>query len=127
MDEILKNMQEEDEELSEQSVDGQLSEKYFDLIRQHIRTCALPKFKREEIKNIIISLELELSPNGTVTNVKVIDICDTKEIFNHKDLEAISNKFKDLFLLPGCSPFPLPTEKYHLWKKFAFRINSSEF
>lgn len=127
VNEILRDMQEEDERLSEQSLDGQLSEKEFELIREKLRSCAATKIKSEELKDIIISLDLELSTDGSITKIDVIDIINSNKILKNTDIQTITKRIRKIFFHPNCSPLPVPLKKYNAWKNIIIRFSTSDF
>lgn len=94
-----------------------------DAVRQAIRKCWTFHAGSQGAKDIIVDIQMDLEPDGTVKSAEIMD----KERFS-KDpaFRTAAESAKRAVLDPSCSPLPFPPKKYEKWKTSAFRFNPKD-
>ena len=90
-----------------------------DILRNHVRQCWNAPYAANEL-NKIINLKIFTNPDGSVTNVEIIDVA-----FYKKDPVYRAAADSARRAVKDCSPLPLPKKKYDLFKIFTFNFDTS--
>ena len=90
-----------------------------DILRNHVRQCWNAPYAANEL-NKIINLKIFTNPDGSVVNVKIIDVA-----FYKKDPVYRAAADSARRAVKDCSPLPLPKNKYDLFKIFTFNFDTS--
>ena len=89
------------------------------IIRNHVRQCWNAPYSANEL-NKIINLKIFTNPDGSVVNVKILDVA-----FYQKDPIYRATADSARRAVKDCSPLPLPKNKYDLFKIFTFNFDTS--
>ena len=89
------------------------------ILRNHVRQCWNAPYSANEL-NKIINLQIFTNPDGSVVNVKILDVAFyKKDPIYRAAADSARRAVKD------CSPLPLPKNKYDLFKSFNFNFDTS--
>ena len=105
------------------SVGAALTANEIDAIRQAIRKCWTFHAGSQGAKDIIVDIQMDLEPDGTV---KTAEIMDKGRMAKDPAFRAAAESAKRAVLNPDCSPLPFPPKKYEQWKTSAFRFNPKD-
>ena len=89
------------------------------ILRNHVRQCWNAPYSANEL-NKIINLKIFTNPDGSVVNVKILDVA-----FYQKDPIYRATADSARRAVKDCSPLPLPKNKYDLFKIFTFNFDTS--
>lgn len=94
-----------------------------DAIRQKIYKCWIVPAGAKGAQDLTVDVDIELSPDGTVTKAKVVNQSRMKsddffKIAAESALRAV--------LDPNCNPLPVPKDKYKQWKNLTFSFNPKD-
>lgn len=104
---------------------GALSGSEIDLIRKKIYECWNVPAGAKDAKNLIVDIEIKLTPDGMVKEAKISDECKAR--MRHDGFFKIAAESALRAVLdPRCQPFPLPKEKYQLWKEIMLTFNPAD-
>jgi hypothetical protein len=127
MDDLLNKLV--DEEGSDQqgapadSVGVTLTANEIDAVRQAIRKCWTFHAGSQGAKDIIVDIQMDLEPDGTV---KSAEIMDKDRMAKDPAFRTAAESAKRAVLDKDCSPLPFPPKKYEQWKTSAFRFNPKD-
>jgi hypothetical protein len=105
------------------SIGAALTANEIDAVRQTIRKCWTFHAGSQGSKDIIVDIQMELAPDGTV---KEAEIMDKDRLAKDPAFRTAAESAKRAVLDPNCSPLPLPPKKYEQWKTSAFRFNPKD-
>lgn len=94
-----------------------------DAVRQAIRKCWTFHAGSQGAKDIIVDIQMDLEPDGTV---KSAEIMDKDRFAKDPAFRTAAESAKRAVLDPNCSPLPFPPKKYDKWKTSAFRFNPKD-
>lgn len=127
MDDLLNKLV--DEEGSDQqgapadSIGATLTANEIDAVRQAIRKCWTFHAGSQGAKDIIVDIQMDLDPDGTV---KSAEIMDKDRMAKDPAFRTAAESAKRAVLDKDCSPLPFPPKKYEQWKTSAFRFNPKD-
>ncbi|MES2252866.1 MAG: cell envelope integrity protein TolA [Pseudomonadota bacterium] len=127
MDDLLNKLV--DEEGSDEqgapadSIGAALTANEIDAVRQTIRKCWTFHAGSQGAKDIVVDIQMELAPDGTVIEAEIMD---KDRMAKDPAFRTAAESAKRAVLDPNCSPLPLPPKKYEQWKTSAFRFNPKD-
>ena len=90
-----------------------------DILRYHVAQCWNVPYSANQM-NKIIKLKIFTNPDGSVVNVKILDVASyKKDPVYRAAADSARRAVKD------CSPLPLPRNKYDLFKVFTYNFDAS--
>lgn len=105
------------------SIGATLTANEIDAVRQAIRKCWTFHAGSQGAKDIIVDIQMDLDPDGTV---KAAEIMDKDRMAKDPAFRTAAESAKRAVLDPNCSPLPFPSKKYEQWKTSAFRFNPKD-
>lgn len=127
MDDLLNKLVDEDgsdqQGAPADSIGPVLTANEIDAVRQAIRKCWTFHAGSQGAKDIIVDIQMDLAPDGTV---KSADIMDKDRMAKDPAFRTAAESAKRAVLDPNCSPLPFPPKKYEQWKTSAFRFNPKD-
>ena len=99
------------------SLSSTITASEIDGIRNKIRPC----WRNTSGRDIIVTVEMELTKDGYVTSAKCSDITSSDP---HR--RAAAEQAVAAVLDPQCQPLPFPPEKYETWKHIRFNFNPKD-
>lgn len=93
---------------------GELSASHIDALRSAIKQCWAVPAGLLDARNIAVEVHIELNSDGTVMHASIVDQARLAKDPNFKiAADAAYRAVVD----PACQPFPLPKDKYSVWKE----------
>ncbi len=90
-----------------------------DILRYHVAQCWNVPYSANQMEKII-KLKIFTNPDGSVVNVKILDVTSYKDDPIYRAAaDSARRAVKD------CSPLPLPKNKYDLFKVFTYNFDTS--
>lgn len=127
LDDIMDKLMDEDGADSKgapaDSIAMELTANEIDAVRQTIRKCWTFHAGSQGAKDIVVDIQIELEPDGTV---KSAEIMDKDRLVKDPAFRTAAESAKRAVLDPNCSPLPLPPKKYEQWKTSAFRFDPKD-
>ncbi|MDP3371766.1 MAG: hypothetical protein Q8S21_02610 [Candidatus Paracaedibacteraceae bacterium] len=105
------------------SIAADLTANELDAVRQTLRKCWTFHAGSQGAKDIVVDIQMELEPDGTV---KSAEIMDKDRLAKDPAFRTAAESAKRAVLDPNCSPLPLPPKKYEQWKTSAFRFDPKD-
>ena len=95
-----------------------------DAIKYQIGQCWNIPAGARDAENLIIELSVDMNPNATVRQVRLID---SGGLYNSDSFyRAAADSAMRAVLNPRCSPLKLPLDKYKTWSTFTFNFNPKD-
>lgn len=127
MDDLLNKLVDEDgsdqQGAPADSIGATLTANEIDAVRQAIRKCWTFHAGSQGAKDIIVDIQMDLEPDGTV---KAAEIMDKDRMAKDPAFRTAAESAKRAVLDKDCSPLPFPPKKYEQWKTSAFRFNPKD-
>ena len=127
MDDLLNKLVDEDgsdqQGAPADSIGATLTANEIDAVRQAIRKCWTFHAGSQGAKDIVVDIQMELEPDGTV---KTAEIMDKDRMAKDPAFRTAAESAKRAVLDKDCSPLPFPPKKYEQWKTSAFRFNPKD-
>ncbi len=116
-----ETIEEKQEEVFTEKVSASMTISELDLLKQQLHGCLNLNVGVEDLKNIKPIIYLEVNPDRTVKNAKVVN----KERLNDPSFRTAAEAAMRAVNNPECSPLNLPQDKYDLWKEINFTFDFS--
>lgn len=100
-----------------------ISTSELDLLRRHLRKCWIVQAGAQNAKDLVVDVDVEIAPDGTVTKAK---ISDAKRAETDGFYRAAAESARRAVLDPKCNPLPLPKDKYDQWKETTLSFNPKD-
>ncbi len=96
-----------------------------DAMRRKIYECWNIPAGAKDAENLVIDIEIYLTKDGMVEKAEISKDCQKRA---QKDgfFKIAAESALRAVLDPRCQPFPLPKEKYHLWKEIIMTFNPKD-
>lgn len=101
------------------AVGPHMSMSYMDRVRRVLEGAWRVPIRAKENGTLIIVVELEMNPDGSIAHVQVLHGEGTP---NHPTYQIGVQNVLEALDSPRCNPLPLPKDRYTEWKKFKFRF-----
>ncbi len=101
------------------AVGPHMSMSYMDRVRRVLEGAWRVPIRAKENGTLIIVVELEMNPDGSIAHVQVLHGEGTPQ---HPTYELGVQNVLEALDSPRCNPLPLPKDRYSEWKKFKFRF-----
>lgn len=105
------------------SSSGELSISEKDAILLHMRRCWVFPAGARDAKNLIVDMELELSPEAIVESAKIVD---QERMNNDSFFRTAAESALRAVISPGCNKLPLNPNNYEKWKKLELKFNPKD-
>lgn len=104
-------------------VTGKLTRSEQDDLNRGVEPCWNVNAGGKYAENLVVSLEVSINPDMSVSNVRVLD-----QIRYNSDtaFQAAADNARRALLNPMCSKLRLPPEKYNDWKVFTYNFDPSQ-
>lgn len=100
---------------------GELSASHIDALRSAIKQCWAVPAGLLDARNLAVEVHIELNSDGTVLHATIVDQARLAKDPNFKiAADAAYRAVVD----PACQPFPLPKDKYSVWKSIDFTFDA---
>lgn len=93
---------------------GELSASHIDALRSAIKQCWAVPAGLLDARNIAVEIHIELNSDGTVLHASVVD---QARLAKDPNFKIAADAAYRAVLDPACQPFPLPKDKYNVWKE----------
>lgn len=97
------------------NINDVLSVTELDLIRRQLQACWNVPAAAKDAKNLYVDVRVEMNPDATVRDAKVIGSNGNLQVAKDSALRAVRN--------PKCSPLKLPMDRYSDWKVITIRFD----
>jgi outer membrane biosynthesis protein TonB len=94
-----------------------------DAVRRKIHPCWSVPSGAKGAKDLVVDLEMELSPDGTVIKA---DVVDKGRMKSDPYFNVAAESARRAVLDPKCNPLPLPKDKYDKWKNMEMSFNPKD-
>ncbi|MCP4327773.1 MAG: cell envelope integrity protein TolA [Alphaproteobacteria bacterium] len=92
-----------------------------DAIRHQIELCWNVPVGARDAKNLVVELNLDMNPDGSVRQVRLID--GSNRYQTDAFYRAAVDSAMRAVLNPMCNPLKLPPNKYNTWRNFTLNFN----
>ena len=116
-----ETIEEKQEEVFTEKVSATMTISEIDLLRQQLHSCLNLNVGVANLKEIKPVIYIEVNPDRTVKNAKVVN----KEKLNNPSFRTAAEAAMRAVNNPDCSPLMLPQDKYDLWKEINFTFDFS--
>lgn len=116
-----ETIEQKQEEVFTEKVSASMTISELDLLKQQLHGCLNLNVGVEDLKNIKPVIYIEVNPDRTVKNAKVVN----KERLNDPSFRTAAEAAMRAVNNPECSPLMLPKDKYELWKEINFTFDFS--
>jgi len=116
-----ETLEEKQEEVFTEKVSATMTISEIDLLRQQLHSCLNLNVGVANLKEIKPVIYIEVNPDRTVKNAKVVN----KEKLNNPSFRTAAEAAMRAVNNPDCSPLMLPQDKYDLWKEINFTFDFS--
>ena len=116
-----ETIEEKQEEVFTEKVSATMTISEIDLLRQQLHSCLNLNVGVANLKKIKPVIYIEVNPDRTVKNAKVVN----KEKLNNPSFRTAAEAAMRAVNNPDCSPLMLPKDKYDLWKEINFTFDFS--
>ena len=93
-----------------------------DAILQRIQRCWLVPAGARGVKDMVVDIEMNIAPDGTVTSASIVDRSRMSDPFYRAAAESAYRAVLD----PRCNPLPIPKEKYEKYKNLTLGFNPKD-
>ena len=114
-----ETIEEKQEEVFTEKVSATMTISEIDLLRQQLHSCLNLNVGVANLKEIKPVIYIEVNPDRTVKNAKVVN----KEKLNNPSFRTAAEAAMRAVNNPDCSPLMLPQDKYDLWKEINFTFD----
>ncbi len=116
-----ETIEEKQEEVFTEKVSASMTISELDLLKQQLHSCLNLNVGVEDLKNIKPIIYIQVNPDRTVKNAKVVN----KERLIDPSFRTAAEAAMRAVNNPDCSPLKLPQDKYDLWKEINFTFDFS--
>jgi membrane protein involved in colicin uptake len=109
--------------LNAEEVGEALTATQIDLIRQTIRKCWHFPAGLKNAEDLVVDIEMELSPDGKITKATVVD---KQRMDRDPDFKIAAESAVRAVMDDECNKIPLPKEKYNEWKDITLSFNPKD-
>jgi TolA protein len=109
--------------LNAEEVGETLTATQIDMIRQTIRKCWHFPAGLKNAENLVVDVDMELSPDGKITKATVTD---KKRMDSDPDFKIAAESAVRAVMDKECNQLPLPKEKYDEWKNITLSFNPKD-
>jgi hypothetical protein len=103
-----------------QAVGSTLIGSEINALRRHFKPFWNPPIGIKGAQDLVVDIDLELSPEGDVLKATVVD---EARAIGDPAFRAAAESAKRAVLNPAASPLPLPKEKYDIWKEMTLTFD----
>lgn len=102
---------------------AKVTQSEIDAVKRQLRRCWNPPPGGKNAEDMVISIELQMNPDGTVQRA---DIADKARMASDPFFRASAEAGLRAVLNPRCNPLKLPPDKYQQWQQITLNFNPKE-
>lgn len=102
---------------------AKISQSEIDAVKRQLRRCWNPPPGGKNAQDMVISIHLNMNPDGTVQQAQIVD---KTRMATDPFFRASAEAGLRAVLNPRCSPLKLPPDKYQQWQQITLNFNPKE-